>query len=346
MLRDFSSAALDVDTVTQLAKKDQQPATPACFSAQLNGNLKMEQKHGVSYFEFSMVHSEDVFVAKTWKEEHALNWVYTFHSVQVKKRSNATSKGVKYSNKDAPMVGQMQVSCYLCSEQKDGGAFGNSMVAEFVLYDIARARKSAAAEGKICHHEDSKVLSNSNEGMEAGHAELDDLFSPAKPRMPTTSGVDVSTPYPWAPTDLDPSLEIAAVVVEVPFEERGSFKCKKIQKSNDQVHSDLLGLSSVVPGTSSMLDNHSSLKVNVMTPLGNHGQPASVGSEGPSPLLKRWRLGGGCECGGWDMGCPLVIFGNLNTRSVEQRLLLEKDQPLKLYVQVTYFSLFSCVPPQ
>ncbi|GJX65652.1 reverse transcriptase domain-containing protein [Tanacetum coccineum] len=33
-------------------------------------------------------------------------------------------------------------------------------------------------------------------------------------------------------------------------------------------------------------------------------------SHGTSPLLDRGRLGGGCDCGGWDMGCPLIVLGN------------------------------------
>ncbi|XP_021754171.1 uncharacterized protein LOC110719528 [Chenopodium quinoa] len=326
LLHDFSSAVPNVETTeTPPVKKEPQQVVSPCSPAHLRGNLKMEQKHGVPYFEFSMANSDDLYVAKTWKAENALNWVYTFHSVQGKKRSSAGGWGVKYSNKDSPMVGQMQVQCYLCSELRGGGAFSNSMMTEFVMYDIAHARKSVTAEEEINSSENSIVVGVSSESSVEGNIELDDLFGVSKPRLPTMNAVDnctadFSTPYPWAQADLRPSFEIAAVVVQNPFEKRESLKYKRGNKYSDQVTKDLR-------------DDSSPVKVNVVTPLGNHGLPTSGESRGPSSLLDRWRLGGGCECGGWDMACPLLVFGNPSTQCKDQHAILEKDQPLQLYIQ-------------
>ncbi|KAF5821617.1 hypothetical protein HanXRQr2_Chr01g0016111 [Helianthus annuus] len=45
----------------------------------------------------------------------------------------------------------------------------------------------------------------------------------------------------------------------------------------------------------------------VILPGGNHG----VASNGkPSPLTDRWRSGGICDCGGWDLGCRLRTLTN------------------------------------
>ncbi|KAK1428688.1 hypothetical protein QVD17_17527 [Tagetes erecta] len=45
----------------------------------------------------------------------------------------------------------------------------------------------------------------------------------------------------------------------------------------------------------------------VILPGGNHG----VSSNGkPSPLTDRWRSGGVCDCGGWDLGCRLRTLTN------------------------------------
>ncbi|XP_010553056.1 PREDICTED: uncharacterized protein LOC104823269 [Tarenaya hassleriana] len=30
----------------------------------------------------------------------------------------------------------------------------------------------------------------------------------------------------------------------------------------------------------------------------------------PSPLIERWRTGGSCDCGGWDIGCKLRVLSN------------------------------------
>ncbi|KAK9123458.1 hypothetical protein Sjap_013060 [Stephania japonica] len=43
----------------------------------------------------------------------------------------------------------------------------------------------------------------------------------------------------------------------------------------------------------------------VILPSGNHGFP----SKGvPSSLINRWKSGGSCDCGGWDLGCNLRIL--------------------------------------
>ncbi|KAL6322696.1 hypothetical protein AAG906_015382 [Vitis piasezkii] len=216
-------------------------------------------------------HPEDVLVAKTWKVNNAFNWAYTFHSIRNRKKSNASGWGLKDSNKETSMMGQMQVSCYLCSELQDGGKFGNSMVTEFVLYDIAHARKSITARENSC----------SNEGLAGQSLELDDVTDDAMKLKCQTNHAsnhddfDAAVSYPWAPANLHSDLEIAAIV---------------IQKKKD------------------VLDM-SPAKVKVVTASGNHGLP-SGDSRGPSSLLDRWRLGGGCDCGGWDMACPLMVFDN------------------------------------
>ena len=238
LLNDFSSTVPVVEFASQYVKKEPRPVVLPSSPAHLNGNIKMEQKLGVPYFEFSMAHSEDVFMAKTWKAEDALNWVYTFHSIRSRKKSNATGWGVKYSNKDSPMVRQMPVSCYLCSELRGHAAFSSfssSMVREFVLYEIAHARNSVTAEEEVCAAESTKVSGDSNEGVVEGDVQSDDLFGLSKPRVPTTNisdhhSTDISASYPWAPHDLHPNHEIAALVVHVPFERRESLKYKRGEK--------------------------------------------------------------------------------------------------------------------
>lgn len=45
--------------------------------------------------------------------------------------------------------------------------------------------------------------------------------------------------------------------------------------------------------------------MTAILPSGIHG--ASARGE-PSPLIERWRSGGGCDCGGWDEGCRLSLL--------------------------------------
>lgn len=277
--------------------------------AHLHGHLKLKHKHGVPFFEFSLKCPEEAFVARTWKADNTFNWFYTFHSVSDRNNSNASVWGLRDRNRDSPIVGQMQVSCYLCSDIKDEGALETSLVMEFVLYDTVHARKgSDVKESPNCTPARSKHTPGSKEGG------------------PNHADNNSSTCYPWAPVDLHPHLETAAIVIEVPFEKRESTK----HKNSDEITDSLLDLP-VVEETRKGLRNKSisSSKVTVVTPTGNHGLPCGE-DRGPSPLLDRWRSGGGCDCGGWDMGCPLVVFGS---PSAENHTLVENQKTLQLFLQ-------------
>ncbi|KAI7744445.1 hypothetical protein M8C21_016576 [Ambrosia artemisiifolia] len=50
------------------------------------------------------------------------------------------------------------------------------------------------------------------------------------------------------------------------------------------------------------------INMNVVVPAGVHGGPRSRNGRGPSKLVDRWRSGGSCDCGGWDLGCPLTVL--------------------------------------
>ncbi|XP_028807741.1 uncharacterized protein LOC114762422 [Neltuma alba] len=57
---------------------------------------------------------------------------------------------------------------------------------------------------------------------------------------------------------------------------------------------------------SSSCDNGQELvHATVVLPSGVHSHPSKGG---PSSLIERWKSGGSCDCGGWDMGCELKIL--------------------------------------
>ncbi|XP_010522461.1 PREDICTED: uncharacterized protein LOC104801070 isoform X3 [Tarenaya hassleriana] len=87
--------------------------------------------------------------------------------------------------------------------------------------------------------------------------------------------------------DLPPNLESSAIVVKEQIqEETGGWGMKFFKKTS-------------LPSTS----------MDVIIPSGIHGGPRKKnGGGGPSSLIKRWRSGGVCDCGGWDMGCPLTVL--------------------------------------
>ncbi|KAL8556815.1 hypothetical protein ACS0TY_004330 [Phlomoides rotata] len=321
---------------TRPEKKEDHNSVLLSSPAHLHGLLKMEKKHGVPFFEFSVKAPEDVFVAKTCKVDKALNWVYTFHSLHQRRRSSASGWGFKESNRESSMIGQMHVSCYLCTELKGAGAFNESMVTEFVLYDIAHSRRSASSQDSSCcspdaskaplvsddilHFEQNEILTKTRNKSQSKHSRDSGHFDSSMSSQPLSA------------VELHPGLEIAAIIMQVPFEKRESLKFKSGDWKSEKPLHNLLDLCRIEEENEGILDNSSPGKMHVVIPNGNHSLP-SAESRGPSPLLDRWRLGGGCDCGGWDMACPLNICGNPDFRIAEGQPLVDNRHPAELFVQ-------------
>nr|XP_043612036.1 uncharacterized protein LOC122583722 [Erigeron canadensis] len=305
LLNDFSNTEGD----SQCIKKDScssitsSSATPA----HLSGSLKMRNKNGVPYFEFSVKNPHDVWVAKKWNTEDGFSWIYTFHMAQNKRKSNASGRGSKdHRSKEFLMMAQMQVSCYLCTEVLNAGAFNNSMLTEFVLYDLARPRQTVTQqpEGLNTKEESNEVIDQAKLNIQS----------------------NLLSSNPWPIADLHPDLESAAIVLQFPSRKRESVRYKRDDTRND----NLLNLSRME--LEERITNSSCLtpaKVSVVIPSGTHGLPSDE-THRVSPLLERWRLGGGCDCGGWDMGCPLLVYGNPDTRNEVYR-----NQPVEIFLKGT-----------
>ncbi|XAR70293.1 hypothetical protein NMG60_11027102 [Bertholletia excelsa] len=336
LLYDFSNVPWSSEFGSQFVKNNVCNSDVSCSPAHLHGCLKLETKHGVPFFELSQKFPEDVFVAKTWKAENALNWTYTFHNLHNRRKSNASGRGFKDLNKESSLVGQMQVSCYLCTELKGAGAFDNSMVTEFVLYDVAHAKQSLSAQGNPDQSPSvAKPRDISNQCL-VGGCDLENIPDQSKTSLQAKHGTGnghFDSSHPWAPIDLHPSHEIAATIIRVPFEKRESLKFIGGDEKSDRSRSNLLDLSVAERRNEGVSDCLSSLRINVVIPSGNHGFPSTSETQGPSRLLDRWRLGGGCDCGGWDMACPLTIFSNPNFHNAEDHLLIKDRQPWELFAQ-------------
>ncbi|MED6120961.1 hypothetical protein PIB30_025587 [Stylosanthes scabra] len=85
-------------------------------------------------------------------------------------------------------------------------------------------------------------------------------------------------------TDYQPNDELAAIVLQTP---------KSVSFINDGYRSDCQDL----------------VHATVLLPSGVHSLPSKGG---PSSLIERWRSGGSCDCGGWDLACQLKVLSNEN----------------------------------
>ncbi|GJN30014.1 hypothetical protein PR202_gb18287 [Eleusine coracana subsp. coracana] len=183
------------------------------------------------------------------------------------------------------------------------GSVNNSVVTEFVSYDIAHAKR-ALEEKTQCTETSQPPLSSVVDKPVSG--ESPQRINLLDQQKIARNNSDVSTFCPWSEEDLYPHLEIAATVIKIPF--------NKGSKSKE------------------MKNGSSPCTVKVVTPSGLHGLP-SDNEACPSPLLDRWRYGGGCDCGGWDMACPIVILGNAYDDNWAESITINAKHPMELFIQ-------------
>lgn len=331
LMTDLSDKAHNVGNSPQLEKKDACNSLPPSSPAHLHGLLKMERKQGMLFFEFSVKSPEDVYVAKTCKVDNPLSWAYTFHSLHHRRKSNANAWGFRENNKESSMVGQMLVSCYLCTELKGDGAFNDSMVTEFVVYDVSHSRRSISSQDSSnCSPDLSKLPPVSDEILSWGDGERNESLAKTKNKGQSKNSRDSESSQPLAAIELHPGLESAAIVMQVPFEKRESLKFKSGDRPMEKPFLNLLDLCQLEK------EHGEAGKLHVVIPAGNHSLPSSIESRGPSPLLDRWRSGGGCDCGGWDMACPLNVCGNPDLHIAEGQPLIDGRHSPQLFIQVNF----------
>ncbi|CAA0410787.1 unnamed protein product [Arabidopsis thaliana] len=108
-------------------------------------------------------------------------------------------------------------------------------------------------------------------------------------------------------SDLQLKNELAAIIVKMPrlFHRRAPLNT--VQDHN---------------ATSGELEDHikdkffdQDISATVILQSGVHSMPQKGG---PSSLIQRWRTGGSCDCGGWDMGCNLRILTNQHNLSYKK----------------------------
>ncbi|QHO41985.1 uncharacterized protein [Arachis hypogaea] len=334
LLNDFSNAAKHADIVSEFIRRDIKYSGLACSPVHLHGNLRLKIKQGLPTFEFKVKCPEDVFVAKPWRAGNTSNWVYTFHSINSRKKSDASGLKSHDCDKYPSIVAQMLVSCNLCSKL-EGGVLDNSMVTEFVLYDLMHSRRSVSCKKKSNTEQDaSKMLKACRVGAKGETLMVDEKSLASKNKLPTSNvDFDESNSCPLSSAELHPNLEIASIRLQIPFDKRKSLKYKREDMREANSFSKLSDVSSVVEHCRKSFHNRKMQEqVKVVLPTGIHGLPSGE-NLGPSSLLDRWKHGGGCDCGGWDMACPLILLGNPSIHFAEDQPLIKDYQPLQLFLQ-------------
>ncbi|KAG8083870.1 hypothetical protein GUJ93_ZPchr0010g8586 [Zizania palustris] len=283
--------------------REAEPLTVTSSPTHLHAVLKLNPSNDAFGFEFCTKGPEESIYANIWKAGNELNWIYTFHSIG--KRTSTVGKTPKDRRRSLPpIVGQMHVSSYLYSEVVQNGLLSNSVISEFVLYDIAHARRSSAVERIQCTDSSKPIFCSAvNNSISRGSLERNNLM---EQQNTMRNNSDVSTSSLWSQEDLHPHLEVAAIVIQVPFHKTQSKELKAGSSS----------------GT-----------VKVAAAGGAHGLPKDDETS-PSPLLDRLKSGGGCDCGGWDMSCPIAVLDNMYDSHWIDSVMNESKHPMELFFQV------------
>ncbi|CAA0817458.1 Unknown protein [Striga hermonthica] len=107
------------------------------------------------------------------------------------------------------------------------------------------------------------------------------------------------------------NLELAAIIVKDRYKKNSSKKdsiggwgLKFLEKSGKDVSLKTLSSSERMGNYE---EEWSRRSLDVLIPVGFHGG-GRMGGDGPSSLVERWASGGVCDCGGWDLGCPLTVL--------------------------------------
>lgn len=288
------------------------------------GMLQCTWKDGNPHFVFSTDDQRDVCVANLWrvgsKDDKSLEYVYLFHS------GKGGHKHHEICDSTSHLVGKMKVSKSFTLCQNNS----KIMETEFVLYGSGdnsllemhasggNLRKSKGLSKKVV-----KVFRTSHPSKKKSKSKFQssstilENFS-TEPCPETGDNLDAAG-VSMSLEDHPPNFELAAIVVKdhVPEhkkEEVGGWGLKFLKK---------VGIKqSAKPAEASVTfeccgdGGHCSTSMDILIPAGLHGGPRTRNG-GPSSLIERWRSGGHCDCGGWDMGCPLTV---LTSRSSKEEI--------------------------
>lgn len=289
----------------------------------LHAHLSVEYELGMPVFTFSLDRPDDVYMASTWMDDNESRFIYSFRYTGGRSNRNLCEQRFNVSGIESSLIGQMQVSTQICLEAEPYEDHVESTLSEFVLFDIARARRSGFKHEKHSRLNSfrpnsetaNRVFDGSNDSnLRQEKLPRQNSFSRGLSRSLSKHSETSVSSDPWPASNLHPGLEIAAIVIRDSSSSNDSFMYMKNSKLSRR-------------------------EMKVIVPTGNHGLPDTENSC-PTPILQRWRSGGGCDCSGWDMGCNLFVLESPKTRFAEEPELINNRHGLELFIEVILFPLW------
>ncbi|KAJ4969398.1 hypothetical protein NE237_016099 [Protea cynaroides] len=318
------SSPEELSTSSTNSKCSNQSSSSA-FALVSQGMLHCKWKGGIPYFVFSVDDQREIYVANLWKVESSndegLDYMYSFHSRTDGQHELGTSDNC------LDLVGKMKVSSSfsLCPNSL------RLMETEFVLFG-PNARHPGEMQSLIPTTKKNWRLSK--KVVNAFRISNPSKYKSRPEGVPSSINEDLSGEQcqemgePGAldsmllQSNLSPNLELAAIIVRDYVHDTcqeasvGGWGLKFLEKvRTKQANNPVEDFGSLERCQESSLRNRNncSTSVDVLIPAGFHGGP-STRNGGPSSLTTRWRSGGHCDCGGWDIGCPLTLLHNMSSK--------------------------------
>lgn len=290
------------------------------------GMLKCSWKDGFPNYVFSVDDRGEVYLANLIKiqspNEKALDYVYTFHS------KSGGKKDTEISDDVLNVVGQMKVSTSvtLCPKSSEitetqfvlSGSSDNNSTVE-IQTSAHALRKNKGLTKKVADafrtNQSRKLRTYSSFwGTNTVPEHTSEDVVEKNPDQGLTNHAENFMPR---------NLELAAIVVkdhicESPKKPQvGGWGLNFLKKSGTKQTNARLEAASVSSECNSQRGDgggECSTSMDILIPAGFHGGPRTRAG-GPSSLVERWRSGGSCDCGGWDIGCPLTVINTKVNRT-------------------------------
>ncbi|XP_029120103.2 uncharacterized protein [Elaeis guineensis] len=301
------------------------------------GLVRCVWKSGTPQFVFSLNDDpRELYLANPLKIKSSVNrtmdYMYLFHS-----KTDGQKDPRNHVNGASNVVGKMKVSSTIVLKSNRS----KFVETEFVLFGANKENfkemqssssplmKSKGFSKKVAgifrpSHSSKHVSTHKVGEASSQSGGLEEEF------IGKVSSIDESFALNQLADDFPPNFELAAIVVEdhqhdsnnlavsggwgLSFLNRAGHvdNCREPSSASENREENLMRNS-----------RKSGRSMNVLVPAGFHGGPITR-TGGPSGLIERWRSGGHCDCGGWDVGCPLTVLNNNCIHS--KNLLPEESQ--------------------
>lgn len=307
-----------------------QSSSSASTSTSL-GVLQCMWDGGNPHFVFSIDDRKEVFVANLSNSESgnckSLDYMYSFHW------RKGGQKEHEIRDNESLLVGKMKVSISfsLCPNNS------KIMETQFILFgsnenfvgglqtSSHNARKSKGLSKKVVDAFRTTQSFKRRTLSKFGGSSAILENSSWEPCQHLGSNDDLAGAAFLLENHLPPNLELAAIIVKEHLPENrqkevGGWGMKFLKKvgvkktvETPETSASSASCARDIGGCSTSMD--------IVIPAGFHGGPRTRNG-GPSGLIERWRSGGCCDCGGWDLGCPLTV---LSSRLSKKEVLSQAD---------------------